>query len=312
MKGSNAAPVNGLPLSRPDRFRGPLIGLSIREPDRNRYIRRLARHARMGMMAVRRRWSKAWRGAPMDLGLDPFWPFDRYRIYERDRLARSREEHAEAVALGLQADSKSTPHGGFRIACSSPTPSPGRPSTCQKPWRSCCRAPRRTRTTRCTPASGISATRKDAWLTPTPTLVTAYSWMSSVRWRLRQSPRWPRTRKAARPGSNRRCWPRGWPWCSLDQAPGTGRCTKRSTRQARPRRPSWSAMGPAPDPDSVHGAHEPRTGDPGRQPSGLMATGRRRTHRPARGLLHRGKRDLPGLHLPILRHRLTPMSASPR
>lgn len=56
----------------------------------------------------------------MELRLDPSWPFDRYRIYERDRLARSREEHAEAVARGLQADPKSTPHGGFRIACSWP------------------------------------------------------------------------------------------------------------------------------------------------------------------------------------------------
>lgn len=48
-----------------------------------------------------------------DLG----WTFEQYRDYEQRRAAQSDDEQRQALSLGLVADPKSAPHGGYRIAC---------------------------------------------------------------------------------------------------------------------------------------------------------------------------------------------------
>ncbi len=48
---------------------------------------------------------------------DLAWTFERYCAYERRRAAWSDDEQREAMSLGLVADPKSAPHGGYRVAC---------------------------------------------------------------------------------------------------------------------------------------------------------------------------------------------------
>ncbi len=45
------------------------------------------------------------------------WTFEQYRTYEHRRAAQSDDEQREAISLGLVADPKSAPHGGYRVAC---------------------------------------------------------------------------------------------------------------------------------------------------------------------------------------------------
>jgi hypothetical protein len=45
------------------------------------------------------------------------WTFEQYRAYEQRRAAQSDDEQREATSLGLVADPKSAPHGGYRVAC---------------------------------------------------------------------------------------------------------------------------------------------------------------------------------------------------
>lgn len=48
---------------------------------------------------------------------DLSWTFEQYRDYEERRVAQSEAEQREAISLGLTADPKSAPHGGYRVAC---------------------------------------------------------------------------------------------------------------------------------------------------------------------------------------------------
>jgi hypothetical protein len=48
---------------------------------------------------------------------DPTWSFDRYQAYEDVRFRQSLAEQEQALSGGLVADTKSQPHGGYRIAC---------------------------------------------------------------------------------------------------------------------------------------------------------------------------------------------------
>ena len=45
------------------------------------------------------------------------WTFEQYREYEQRRDAQSDDAQLEAMSLGLVADPKSAPHGGYRVAC---------------------------------------------------------------------------------------------------------------------------------------------------------------------------------------------------
>jgi hypothetical protein len=48
---------------------------------------------------------------------DPSWAFERYQAYEDVRFRQSLAEQEQARSVGLVADPKSEPHGGYRIAC---------------------------------------------------------------------------------------------------------------------------------------------------------------------------------------------------
>jgi hypothetical protein len=54
-------------------------------------------------------------GGAVEPDLD--WTFEQYRAYEQGRAAQSDDEQREATSLGLVADPKSAPHGGYRVAC---------------------------------------------------------------------------------------------------------------------------------------------------------------------------------------------------